>query len=66
MPSDNIKENFRSVNIDEQKSTTISGSMSQNKLLNKLFSTFKETTFSKSNFPADILVLETRSKHPKN
>ena len=37
--------------------------MSQNKLLSKLFLTFKEITFSKSKFLIGILVLYTWDKH---
>lgn len=63
---DNNKKNLRLININEQKLATLSNSMSQNRLLSKLSSTFREVTFNKSEFLADILILKTKYKHPRS
>lgn len=40
--------------------------MPQNGLLSESFSTFREMTFSKSEFPVGTLVLGIKYKHPRS
>lgn len=60
---DNNEEDIRQSDRDKQRSATLSDFTPQNKLLNKLSSTFKEITFSESKFSASTPILNTRYKH---
>lgn len=62
-PSNNNEKNLGPANIDEQKLATISNFTPENRLLSELFSTFREVTFSKSEFPVGIPVLKTRYRY---
>ena len=59
----NNKKDIRLADIDKEK-PAIPNWMSQNGLLIELSLTFKEVTFNEYKFPAGILVLDTRFKHP--
>lgn len=65
MDIDNDKENIRLAYIDKQR-PAIPNQTLQNRLLSKSSSTFKEVIFSKSQFSAGTLILNTRYKHPGN
>lgn len=56
----NNKKNFRLTTINKQKSVSLPSFIPQNRLLSKLFLTFKELFFNKFEFLAEILVLKTR------
>lgn len=57
------KNNLRLANIDEWKLAPLSCFMPQNGLLNKLFSSFKDVIFSKSEFLASTSISKTRYRH---
>lgn len=59
---DNNKKIIRLANIDKQKPATPNWTF-QKRLLSELSSTFKEVTFSKSEFPASTFVLDTKYKY---
>lgn len=60
---DNNKEDIKPEAVIDKQRPAIPNQTSQNKLLNKLSSIFKERMFSKSEFLAGILVLDIRYKH---
>ena len=61
----NNEQDIRLVHIHKQRSA-IPNCTSQNGLLSKLSSTFKEVMFSESKLLAGTLVLDTRYKHPES
>ena len=61
----NDEKDIRPADIDKKMLATPNWT-SQNSLLSKLSSTFREITFNKSEFSAGTLVLDTRYKHPRS
>ena len=61
----NDKEDIRRADIDKQRPATPNWTP-QNGLLSELSSTFREVTFSKSEFLASTPVSDTRYKHPES
>lgn len=61
----NNEKNIRLVNINKQRSTTLN-QISPNNLLSKLLSTFRKVMFDKSEFLANITVLDTKYVYSKS
>ena len=60
---DNDEEDIRPADLDKQR-LAIPNWRPQNRLLSELSSTFREVTFSESEFPAGTPVSDTQYEHP--
>lgn len=65
LPLDNKEEDIKLMDINKQR-LAVSDLMPQNGLLIELCPTFKKVTFSKSEFLAIMLILDTKYKYPEN
>ena len=63
-PAGNNNEDIKLANIHQLKPITPNWTC-QNRLLSKLSRNFREITLSKSKFPVNTPVLDTRYKHPR-
>lgn len=64
MPSDNYEKDIRSVYKNKKRSAT-SKLILQNRLLIKLFPTFRKIIFIESKFPISITILNIRYKNSR-